>query len=62
MWDKHYSGQGFRYNNSGYTDKLVSVRLSKAELLILENAYPGKSLSFAIRSAIHKLERSREKM
>lgn len=62
MWDKHYKGQGFRYSSASYTDKIVSVRLSDAEMRILKNKYPGMSLSFAIRSAIHELERNPGKM
>lgn len=58
MFDKHYKDEGlFRGYNK--LDKVVSVRLSVEELEILEKFYPGKSVSFAIRSAIHELECSR---
>lgn len=53
MLDKHYEGQGFSYRFDK-CDKLVSVRLSEKDLDILNNLFPGKNLSFQIRSAIHR--------
>ena len=48
--NKHFQGESY-CRNIDYTVR--SVRLSRDEEKILYEMYPGKSLSFAIRSCIH---------
>lgn len=52
MWDKHYQSEGFSYRSS-VCDKSITIRLSDVELDILKNYFPGKNVSFSIRSIIH---------
>ncbi len=60
MWNKHYDGQGFVYR-SNRVDKVVTVRLSEEELAILKRFFPGHTISYGIRSAIHTLNDSGKK-
>lgn len=50
--DKHYKGEEF-FSSEKKVIKQVSVRITLDELSILQNMYPGSTLSFAIRSLIH---------
>ena len=45
------------FRRTHHLDKLYSVRLSDTEIRILNEYYPGESLSFQLRSAIHALRR-----
>ena len=48
-------GAGRRFDH--HLTKIVTVRLSDRELRILERNFPGVSLSYQIRSAIHAVDR-----
>lgn len=45
------------FRRTHHFNKPYSVRLSDNEIRILNEYYPGESLSFQIRSAIHSLRR-----
>lgn len=51
---KHY--EGGRYWTNVRVDKIVSIRLSYEQQRIIEKYFPGKSVSFAIRTMIHKYD------
>lgn len=54
MKDKHYEGEGFSSRYASHkVIKQVSIRISLDELFLLQNMYPDRTLSFAIRSLIH---------
>lgn len=50
--DKHYKGEEY-FSSRKKVIKQISVRITLDELFILQNMYPGSTLSFAIRSLIH---------
>lgn len=48
-------GAGRRFDH--HLTKIVTVRLSDREFRILDRHFPGMSLSYQIRSAIHAVDR-----
>lgn len=58
MIDKHYKDEGYlTYYSSAKVTHIVSLRLSSIDLQVLNDLYPGKNLSYQIRSAIHDAKR-----
>lgn len=58
MWgdfivSKHYENENW-YDSRRSVNRTISVRISDRELEILRKLYPNRSLSFAVRSLIHK--------
>lgn len=51
---QHYQG-GYYYSNIK-VDKVVSIRLSYEQQRIIEKYFPGQSVSYAIRTMIHKYD------
>lgn len=56
MYNKHYENQGFCFRLNK-CDKAISVRLSSEEIKILNRCFPGKNVSYQIRSIIHAYDR-----
>ena len=54
FYDKHFDSEG-RVYSFNKVDKVITVRLNDIDIGILQRNYPGKTLSYAIRSAIHTL-------
>ncbi len=54
FYGKHYEGETHPWLYSATNIK--TIRLSDEELRILDDLYPGKSLSYAVRSLIHKAD------
>lgn len=52
QFDIYGSGRHFDH----HLTKIVTVRLSDRELRVLDRHFPGASLSYQIRSAIHALD------
>lgn len=57
MYDKHYQNEGLTWHNSNKVEKVITVRLSYDEINILKKLYPNNTISFAIRSLIHKFDK-----
>lgn len=57
MIDKHYENEGSSWYCSNKVKKVITIRLSYDEINILKKLYPGKTISFAIRSLIHKFDK-----
>lgn len=51
---KHYESD--RYWSNVKVDKIVSIRLSYEQQRIIEKYFPGQSVSYAIRTMIHKYD------
>lgn len=51
---KHYENEENCYLKSHCVTKQISIRLSDEEIKIIKELYPGKSVSYSIRSMIHK--------
>lgn len=53
--DKHYENENCSYLSRNKVTVSKSLRLSEDDLELISIMYPGKTLSYAIRSCIHQV-------